>query len=882
MQLQFKAALCTVFVLATFATSLQDIAHSSPNVIVIITDDAGYADFGFMNGLSGETSEIPTPNLDALAARGVKFSRAYVAANCQPTRAAIVTGGYQQRIGNESVGNNLTYAVDDAQIATRGFEGVPVETDTIWDRMKGLGYSTGAIGKWHLGQHADSANGQVLGNRPQNQGVDEFYGFWHGDRNYKLGTYGASQVTRSLRETIVDPNGNVTDTVVEHAPKHTQPSDAYLTEALGDYAVDFIDDHHDDANPFFLYQSFGAPHKVWTESPDYNDPAITHLSDPRRKVASMMITMDKQVGRILDKLDDPDGDPNTSDGIADDTLVVFINDNGGVNNNPPGTDNGVLNRWKGSPLEGGIRVPMIVAGAGVNAGVEGTTYTKPVHGIDILPTAFAAAGGTFGPAEDKIDGVDILPFINGTDTSSPHDVLVHRWRGNFAVVKGDWKLVNRKNHKSNPNQYELYNVTNDIGETNDVIGNATHSALVAELKRDLTNHEAFFDKPRYAILNRTPETEPLNLFDHFVFRPGVHTDWSGGAEDGDLETDPGVSTNWFEAGTTNQNLLFRSDSFAGAVLEFPTHSSNYTANNDMVRKTGLEFMLNKIILSGTFNSGSNRSATIQGNNLLFTNDLSGVGPQFAVDATDTGGGTFTYDIDLNLIMYDDLTFTGDGDVTVNVNGVVSSYFDPSGLIKDGTSTVALTANNTYTGDTTVLDGTLSLQNDFLADLADVFLTTGGFLNLDFIGTDTIDSLFIDGSTQAVGTWGAIGSGADNETSLITGSGLLMVSTLAGLAGDFDGNGRVDGLDFLKWQTDGLSASDLADWEANYGMVAPNTANVTTVPEPASWAILAIAACLLGYVRSRPLECKLRPFSVSTHSQSYPGKLTSRLQEPPQV
>ncbi len=1031
----------TIFAVATFSLAVTVTTHSSraqatPNVVMIIADDAGYADWGFMNGVNGSNptpTDIPTPNLDALANRGVKFSRAYVHSNCQPTRAGLVTGGYPYRIGNEVVGNN--YYLPSQGFAPDGVpEGVPAATETIWERMKSQGYSTGAIGKWHLGQTEGI-------NRPQHQGVDEFYGIWHGSRTYSVGNAGLP-ATQLLRATTVDPNGLVNDTVVETDPNN---NGEYITNTFGDYAVQFINEHHDDADPFFLYQSFTAPHTPVGNSPDINDPSIAGLTGQRKQYASMMLTMDKEIGRIIDRLEDPDGDGNTSDSITDDTMIVFINDNGGadaLSSSPNGADNGVLRRGKGTPWEGGIRVPMIIAGAGVNQAVEGTTYNKPVHGIDILPTVFNAGGGTFGPGDTGIDGVDLLPFINGTDTNNPHETVLYRQRSQFALIKDDWKLVWSGGSPS-PNHH-LYNLGTDISETNNVAG--ANPALVAELQRDLTDHEVEFDKQRYEILGQTSETT-INIFDHFTLNP---TDPGGGVTDiiegstgnGDFEDseDPGnpatvtgaidfantanwfhanntgpneginftndsqtngssqggsragmpfqnrfqindsgftvtaagetfdlsydfgaggndlnwdgdeflraflfTSTTgvdgdtvvgdmtevavdiynvpdptsnpqwtthsstafytttagdigktfyfgmefkdpavtsllfpridvidlsvtspggggasvsdwsdnnaWFEGGTSNSETLLNADAFAGAILEFPTTETfSYVSNNDMIRNTGLEFMLNKIILSGNFTGGSDQNATIQGNDLLFTDDLSGVGPQIAVDATNGGGNGFSYDIDLNLVMYDDLTLTGNGDVTVTINGVVSSYFDPSGLIKDGTSTVVLTAANTYAGDTSVLDGTLSLQNDFLADLADVLLTTGGILDLDFIGTDTIDSLFIDGNSQAVGTWGGIGSGADNETSLITGSGLLMVSTLAGLAGDFDNSGRVDGLDFLLWQQN-PSVGSLSDWEANYGMTAPIAANASAVPEPSS-AVLLLAGLGLAISRRR--------------------------------
>ena len=659
----------------------QLVQAQQPNVVVIICDDAGYADFGFMNGLSGEVSEIPTPNLDALARRGVTFSRAYVGEACQPTRAALVTGGYQNRIGNEVVGNNLTSA-------SGVFEGVPVESITIWERMKSLGYTTAAVGKWHLGQIADTSPTQ-LGNRPQNQGIDEFFGIWHGSRTYSVGNANLSQ-TQLLREAI-NANGTITDTVVE-----TNYSGDYITNTFGDYAVDFIADHYDDPNPFFLYQSFTAPHTPMQNSPDFNDPSLAGLSGIRKTYGSMMLTMDKEIGRIIDQLDDPNGDGNTSDSITDNTLIFFVNDNGGADENsssPNGADNGILRRGKGSPWEGGIRVPMLMAGAGINASAVDTVYEKSVHGVDILATAFEAGGGMFGPADTGIDGVNLLPFVNGLDASDPHEVLINRHRSHFSVIKGDWKLTwSGGSPGTNP---QLYNLANDISETSNVA--SSNPAIVADLVRELTDQETEFDKQRYAILGRSQDT--INLFDHFRFNP------VGTSVQNWLDTN-----SWVEGGTSMLETMFFSDSYASTVLEFPTSNLlNYTSNNNMVRLTGLPYMLNRIELTGFFNSSQSRTATIQGNSLLFTRSLQGVAPELVIDAANSSSGQFTYEINTGLIMYDDLLISGDGDAHVSLNGEISDFFVPSDLIKTGSSTIVLTGNNTFNGETIISSGVLALS-----------------------------------------------------------------------------------------------------------------------------------------------------------------------------
>ncbi|QDS97036.1 autotransporter-associated beta strand repeat-containing protein [Adhaeretor mobilis] len=172
---------------------------------------------------------------------------------------------------------------------------------------------------------------------------------------------------------------------------------------------------------------------------------------------------------------------------------------------------------------------------------------------------------------------------------------------------------------------------------------------------------------------------------------------------------------------------------------------------------------------------------------------------------------------------------------------------PGSLKKIGAGTFTLTGANTYTGDTIIDAGTLSIAQSFLADAADVHLLTGATFDLDFLGTDLIDELFIDGSSEQVGTHGAIGSGADFQWSLFSGTGLLEVSTFSGIPGDFDADDDVDGLDFLSWQRNPAIGS-LADWESNYGTSTSALAASQAVPEPAAWVLLVAAWAPVVHLR----------------------------------
>lgn len=525
MSLQYLSIALLLLVSPVFA--------QKPNVVVIISDDAGYADWEFMDDYlqtlnpGQAASPVPTPNLNALRGRGTLLTSAYTAAVCSPSRAAIVTGSYQQRVGYEYNINNFMGAT--------AIDGLSPDTPTIFDRMGAEGYTTGVIGKWHIGARA---NDNGLGNRPENQGVDEFFGIWKGSRNY---TIGSTTGSGELRETITSP---FSDTVLETtAPWNT--TNNYVTNAFGIGAVDFIDRHYDDPDPFFLYVAFTAPHGPIGPSPDIDDPRLAGLTDNRKDYASMVLTMDKEIGNILNKLDDPAGDGSIS--LTDNTLVIFINDNGGANG--IGTVNTPLKNFKGSVYEGGTRVPMIIAGPGLP---ENDTYHEPIHSIDILPTCLEAAGA-IPPAD--IDGVSLIPHLKGTTTEPPHEVLTIRSESKVGVRKGKWKLTS--NSTSAP--FSLFDLSSDIGESTDLAN--TNPEIVEELLNDFTAFEVGADKPRHAGLNKSPGS--INLNDRFILNPqpidlGPFTSnltlIGGALLNGDFNAGGGSGAQTFDQTPTWQNI----------------------------------------------------------------------------------------------------------------------------------------------------------------------------------------------------------------------------------------------------------------------------------------------------------------------------------------
>ena len=272
-----------------------------PNIIVILADDAGYADFGFMG-----SPDMETPRIDELAADGMIFTDAHVSASvCAPSRAGLITGRYQQRFGHEC--NDIP-----------ADNGLDLQEKTIASALKTKGYTTMAIGKWHLG----------LGTayHPNQRGFDEFYGFLAGARSY---------FPSEKEDQPAHPRAMLRNR------QHTT-FEGYLTDALGDEAVSFIDRNKE--RPFFLYLSFNAVHTPMHAKEAHLEQFRDH---PRQSLAAMTWSMDENVGKLIDKL--------KTEGLYENTLLFFLSDNGGAANNQ--SSNEPLKGWKGNKYEGGHRVP---------------------------------------------------------------------------------------------------------------------------------------------------------------------------------------------------------------------------------------------------------------------------------------------------------------------------------------------------------------------------------------------------------------------------------------------------------------------------------------------------------------------------------------------
>jgi arylsulfatase B len=419
------AGLLAVGLLALFGCApAPAVPRKRPNIVLLVSDDQGYAELRCQGG------DLPTPNLDRLAASGIRFTAGYVTCPfCSPSRAGLLTGRYQQRFGHE---NNPVERMND-----RPEVGLPVDEVTLADRLKGAGYATGMTGKWHLGVHPPQ--------HPQKRGFDEFYGFLREGHFYLPPPYDGdpSRVVSHLRPR--EPEYDRENPILRG--REPVQESRYLTNAIGQEAVAFIERHAD--APFFLYVPFNAPHSPMQASPaDYDRAA--GVQDPHRRVwAAMMAAMDDAVGSIREAL--------RRRGIDQDTIIFFLSDNGG-----PTTEltsrNDPFSGGKGSLLEGGIRVPFMASWPG--RWPAGRVDARPVISLDIVPTALAAAGVA---SPSGLDGVDLGPRLEGHAAGDVERTLYWRMGGQSAVRRGRWKLMRAK--ATEP--YRLYDLDLDPGERQD-------------------------------------------------------------------------------------------------------------------------------------------------------------------------------------------------------------------------------------------------------------------------------------------------------------------------------------------------------------------------------------------------------------------------------
>ena len=445
------ATITIVFSILCFGSLAAKAQRRPPNILVIVSDDMGYADIGIHG-----SKDIPTPNIDALAKGGIRFTDAYVSGPyCSPTRAGLLTGRYPQRFGHEF---NLNMSPESSDF------GLPLTETTMADRLKAAGYQTALFGKWHLG-YGDKFH-------PMMRGFDEFFGFLGHSHSYL-------DASADSRNPVLDGRK-----VVKEA--------TYLTEVFADHAVDFI--KRQKSKPFFLYLAFNAVHTPLQATDKYL-ARFSHIADPQRRTyAAMLSAMDEGIGKTLAAL--------RAEGLDEDTLVFFFNDNGGptmAGTTINGSSNAPLRGSKRQTWEGGIRVAFIIRWKDHLA--EGKIDARPIIQLDVLPTALAAAG--VKPLSTwKLDGVNLLPFLTGKSSGPPHEALYWRLGWHMAIRKGDWKLVQTMDGPlkvADPSTFsdlanaQLYNLAEDIGEKKNLA--AIHPEKVKELAADWQRWNKELAKP---------------------------------------------------------------------------------------------------------------------------------------------------------------------------------------------------------------------------------------------------------------------------------------------------------------------------------------------------------------------------------------------------
>lgn len=423
-------------------------AERKPNIVYIVADDLGWKDVGFHG------SDIKTPNLDKLAGGGTRLEQFYAQPMCTPTRAALMTGRYPMR-----------YGLQTAVIAAGQTYGLPTDEWLLPQALKEIGYKTAIIGKWHLG-HADQKYW------PRQRGFDYQYGPLIGEIDYF--THKAEGVTDWYRD-----NQKIQE-------------EGYSTTLLGNDAVKFIDAQKLDA-PFFLYLTFNAAHTPYQATQEYLEK-YKNIADPsRRAYAGSITAMDAQIGRVVAALD--------KQGLRDNTLIIFMSDNGGTRNamftgaiadvskiKIP-CDNGPYREGKGTVYEGGTRVVALANWPGhIKAG---STVNEMMHVVDMYPSLAGLAGAKLGKSK-PLDGTDVWPTISAGKPSPRTEIVynIEPFRG--AVRQGDWKLIWKT---TLPSVVELYNIAEDPSEKNNLA--AEHPDKVAALQKRVNELAATMAKSKF-------------------------------------------------------------------------------------------------------------------------------------------------------------------------------------------------------------------------------------------------------------------------------------------------------------------------------------------------------------------------------------------------
>ncbi len=466
------------FVLGVLVVSGLAQAADKPNIVHIVADDLGWKDVGF-NG----STDIKTPNLDKLAKEGARFTQFYVQPMCTPTRAALMTGRYPFR-----------YGLQTAVIPSVSAYGLDTTEVLMPQCLKGAGYQTAIIGKWHLG-HADKKWW------PRQRGFDYQYGAMIGELDY-----------------FTHEEHGVLDWYRDNKPVREK---GYTTQLIGNDAVRLIQ-KHDLTKPLYLYLTFNAPHTPYQAPQDYIN-RYRDIQDPtRRTYAGMVSCLDDEIGRVVEALD--------KKGMRQNTIILFHSDNGGTKNamfagvmadmskvKIP-CDNGPYRDGKGSLFEGATRVCALANWPGH---IKAQTVDGLIHAVDIFPTLAALAGASTAKCK-PLDGLNVWDTI-AEGKPSPRSEIVYNiepFRG--ALRQGDWKLIWRT---MLPSSVDLYDLSKDPFEQHNLA--AEHPDRVSSMQQRLDALAKESSKPlflvdQFKVIMKNMNGEPVMPTDEGFGDPEAH------------------------------------------------------------------------------------------------------------------------------------------------------------------------------------------------------------------------------------------------------------------------------------------------------------------------------------------------------------------------
>jgi arylsulfatase A-like enzyme len=488
----------TLFAMWTVVVFVCHSAAAQPNIVHIIADDFGWVDLSAGSTNYGNGSNYyQTPNLDELASRGMSFTSAYTCQNCVPTRAALLTGQYAPRTGIHNVGDLNRNGGDTLLVAPEDGEHIANSAITLAETLAAAGYATAHFGKFHVAadradvstQHGFEVNMEVGNGASGTAHIAVNSG---GTWTFGVPEYDAyaQPYTQAYVNTKLAPyvNGNNPNTLVGTA-KH-------LVDGVTDAATAYLAAHAGGTEPFYINLAYSAVHTPITPRADlaakYNAISST---DPRHtdpNYAAFVETLDQAVGRVMAAVDDPNGDGNTSDSIAANTLLVFTSDNGG---HIGVTDNTPLRERKGTQREGGLRVPLIAVMPGTIA--AGVINDEVIHAVDYYPTYAALAGASLpSPQNHILDGESFAGILRGEQSALNRDAVFWHFPGYLDDRSAPTSLITKdaggKRYKLfyyyEDQRYELFNLTDDLSETTDLLAspiNAADYSIARQMSSDL-------------------------------------------------------------------------------------------------------------------------------------------------------------------------------------------------------------------------------------------------------------------------------------------------------------------------------------------------------------------------------------------------------------